>query len=332
MLLVVVDQAGVRRRSDDAVVRPPELELTRVAMEHDRRPLRIAHVREVLDPRCGVEQVAGQELVRALDRPAHPAMLVAPVLARLRRARKVEVEVGRQPSRARRASEHDPQHVLARVLRDQRAEVEQLRRCLRREPLAAKPVGRSVDAASRSPTSRTSASSDVEVVLAGLDRDQERVERCDIDADGVVAGLEGLHERRPRAGEGVEHASARTHVALEQRLDQLRHELAEVRVQPVDVLRPLALGELLLRPREREVDVAVELRLREGHGYAFAARTAAPRWVRARGRRRLPAPREARARRRRCRAAAAAARRVRAPAPRRVAREAAPAARAREPA
>ena len=34
MLLVVVDQARVRRRGHDAVVRPAEVELARVAVEH----------------------------------------------------------------------------------------------------------------------------------------------------------------------------------------------------------------------------------------------------------------------------------------------------------
>ena len=111
----------------------------------------------------------------------------------------------------------------------------------------------------------------LEIVLAGLDRDQERVESGDVDTDGVVARLEGLHERRPRAGEGVEHATARAHVSRQQRLDQLRHELAEVGVQPVHVLRPLALGQLALGPGEREVELAVELGLSQSHVEAFAA-------------------------------------------------------------
>ena len=91
--------------------------------------------------------------------------------------------------------------------------MEQLRGRLRREPLAreAAAAARPTPRGSR-PTSRTSASSALEVVLAGLDRDQQRVERGDVDPDRVVARLERLHERRARAGERVEHATAGTHV------------------------------------------------------------------------------------------------------------------------
>ena len=55
-------------------------------------------------------------------------------------------------------------------------------------------------------------------------------------------------------------------VAVEQRLDELRDELAEVGMEPVDVLRPLALRQVALGPRELEVDVGVEGVLRRGHG------------------------------------------------------------------
>jgi hypothetical protein len=55
---------------------------------------------------------------------------------------------------------------------------------------------------------------------------------------------------------------------LEQRLDELRDELAEVRMQAVDVLRPLPLGEVGLGPREVEVDAPVERVLGRGHGLA----------------------------------------------------------------
>ena len=36
-------------------------------------------------------------------------------------------------------------------------------------------------------------------------------------------------------------------------------------MQPVHVLRPLALGQLVLGPGEREVELAVELGLGQGH-------------------------------------------------------------------
>ena len=54
-------------------------------------------------------------------------------------------------------------------------------------------------------------------------------------------------------------------MALEQRLDELRHELPEVRVQPVDVLRPLPLGQVALRPGKVEIELAVQGVLRRSH-------------------------------------------------------------------
>ena len=50
VLLVVVDQARIRRRGDDAVVRPAQLELPRVPVEHERSPARIAHLGEGSNP------------------------------------------------------------------------------------------------------------------------------------------------------------------------------------------------------------------------------------------------------------------------------------------
>jgi hypothetical protein len=54
----------------------------------------------------------------------------------------------------------------------------------------------------------------------------------------------------------------------EQRLYQLGDELPEVRMQPVDVLGALPLGEVALRPRQVEVDAPVERVLGRGHGNA----------------------------------------------------------------
>jgi hypothetical protein len=54
----------------------------------------------------------------------------------------------------------------------------------------------------------------------------------------------------------------RRYVPVAQDLDQLRGEPAQVRVAPVDVLRPLALGQVALGPRALEVDVSVESLLR----------------------------------------------------------------------
>src|SRR5207244_7878384 len=65
--------------------------------------------------------------------------------------------------------------------------------------------------------------------------------------------------------ERVEDPTPGAEVPREQRLDELRDELPEIRMEPVDVLRPLALGEVALRPGELEVDVAVERLLGRGH-------------------------------------------------------------------
>ena len=88
----------------------------------------------------------------------------------------------------------------------------------------------------------------------------------DVDAGRVVAGLERLHERRARARERIEHATAGGNVPVEQRLDELRDELAEVRVEAVDVLRPLALRQRGLRPGELEIVLPVERFLGGRHG------------------------------------------------------------------
>ena len=46
-----------------------------------------------------------------------------------------------------------------------------------------------------------------QVVPPRLDPHQQAIEGRDVDAGGVMAALEPLHERRPRAGERIEHAS-----------------------------------------------------------------------------------------------------------------------------
>src|SRR5206468_6982238 len=97
------------------------------------------------------------------------------------------------------------------------------------------------------------------VVLARLDAHQEAVERGDVHPGGVVAALERLYERRPGAGERVEHAPPGRDVTPEELLDELRDVLAEVRVEPVDVLLPDALGQVALRPGEVGVEPGVEL-------------------------------------------------------------------------
>ena len=115
MLLVIVDQARIRGRRDDTVVRAAELHVARVAVEHDSRPPLVANGPEHLEARQRVEQVPRQELLRTLHRRARSAVLVAPVRADLRHTREVEVEVGRQAGGASGAREDDPKHVCVRV-------------------------------------------------------------------------------------------------------------------------------------------------------------------------------------------------------------------------
>jgi len=107
---------------------------------------------------------------------------------------------------------------------------------------------------------------------------QQRVERCDVHTDRVVSGFERLHERRSRPCEGIEHTAAGTDIAPEQRLDELRDKLAEVRVQPMDVLRPLPLWELGLRPRKLEIvgELRVERGLCRRHACTFDGRECGP--------------------------------------------------------
>ena len=230
-----------------------------------RRP--VADARERLDPRERVERVSADEVLGALDRAALALVLEAPVRADLRLLREVEVEVRRQARRPRRAGQHDPEDVGVLVVADQRAEGEQLGGRLRREPLAdvATSGAWHLDVSRRDKASRISLSRTNSLYRAVLTPTSRQLKAATSTPTAAVAALERLDERRPGAGERVEHAPARRHVPREQDLDELRDELAEVRVEPVDVLRPLALGQVALGPRELEVDVRVESILRPRH-------------------------------------------------------------------
>src|SRR5581483_3042221 len=106
--------------------------------------------------------------------------------------------------------EHDVQDVAALVVAGERAEAEErvarvwrepradVRRRLRGVPLPALEAHERVAQV---------ALEDERVVLRGLDAYEQAVERRDLDSRGVEPALERLHERRPRAGEGVEHAA-----------------------------------------------------------------------------------------------------------------------------
>ncbi len=173
--------------------------------------------------------------------------------------------------RARRAGQHDAEHVGVLVLIDEGAEEGELGCGTRREPLAdvAGRPRRPVRLEGLQAAQRVAqlALEREEVVLPRLDLHEQAVEGGDVDSHGVAPALERLNQRRPRAGERIEDGLRPRQVAREQRLDELRHVLAEVRMEPVDVLRALALGQIALRPGERRVDVelTVEGVLRRCH-------------------------------------------------------------------
>jgi hypothetical protein len=278
VLLVVVDQAGIRRRGDDAVEAASVVELAGVAVQHGRGPIAVAHARELLDPSNGVEPVALEEVRSALDRAALPLVLVAPVRITLGDAREVEVEVRRQPRRPSGAREHHAQHVRVLVAVDEPAEREQVAGGLRRVP-AADECGRRDGLGLGDAAERVAhlAFEREQVVRRRLDATEEDIEGGDVRAGRIPPTLERLDERGARAAEGVEDVPGARHVPVEQHLDELRDELAEVRVQRVDVLRPLALRQVGLRPRQCEVDVGVERVLGRSHGpTVFDGRTATP--------------------------------------------------------
>src|SRR6185436_1769047 len=99
------------------------------------------------------------------------------------------------------------------------------------------------------------------VVDTCLRAHEEAIESRDVTAGRARTESVRLDERRPGSGEGIPDELAGRGVAKEEDLGELRDELAQVRMHPVDVLRSLALGELCLRPGELEVDLLVEGRL-----------------------------------------------------------------------
>jgi hypothetical protein len=135
---------------------------------------------------------------------------VAPVLADLRRARRLEVEVrgsARRPGgreritrrtsacrysgiRSRKASSSRgaAARTSAEIAAATRARAARSDSTARRRPAAPPQLG--------------------EVVRRRLDAHQEAVERGDVDAGRVEPGLERLHERRPGAGERIEDVAA----------------------------------------------------------------------------------------------------------------------------
>ena len=120
--------------------------------------------------------------------------------------------MGREPRGAGCSREDDAQGVGVLVAREQRAKVKELGGRAGSEPVAdvlRRP--RPGSSLSHQGVAKLGLESK-RVVLRGLDAHQQAVERGDVDADGVVSGLQALHERRPRTGKGVEDAPARPHV------------------------------------------------------------------------------------------------------------------------
>ena len=188
--------------------------------------------------------------------------------------------MGRAPRRARGAREHDAQHVGMLVVAGERAEAQQVIARGRSEP-AAHVRGRAGCVALPPLESRERVAQIVlepeRIVCARLHAHQQAVERRDVDTGRVETALERLDERRSRTGERIEHAPARRHVAAEELLDELRHVLPEIGMEAVDVLRPDALGQGALGPRQVEIEALVDLLLSARHDAEFAAAAALPR-------------------------------------------------------
>ena len=191
--------------------------------------------------------------------------------------------MGRASGGARGASEDDAQHVAGRDLVEKRPEMEELGRRARRVPVlhVRRGVGghRSVRLERRGLLMRPEqvAADRVEVVAARLDTHQQAVEAGDVDPGREATRLERLHEGRPGPRKRVEHMTSRNDIPVDERLDELRHELPEVGMETMDVLRPLPFGKLRLGPREREVEPAVEGLLRGRHTRVFVAGRRGPR-------------------------------------------------------
>src|SRR4029077_2969076 len=171
--------------------------------------------------------------------------------------------------RARRAAEHDAQHIGVDVIVHELTKAEQLASRLRREPVAQVAVRPLTRGLANALARRTELALEHKgVVAASFHLHQEAIEGSDVRAGRVEPRLRSLHECPSGARERIEDVLPSNEVALQERLDELRDEFAEIRVEPVDVLRPLALGEVCLRPGEIQVELAIKGVLRRGHGLA----------------------------------------------------------------
>ena len=115
VLLVVVDEARVRRRRDDSVGPPREPQRPGIVVKDFDGSIG-PKLGEGAHPPNRVRGVARQELSRALDGSAHPLVLVAEVRLRRRSAGEVEIEMGRQPCRSGGTGENDLGCVPGRIV------------------------------------------------------------------------------------------------------------------------------------------------------------------------------------------------------------------------
>ena len=229
----------------------------------------------VVEDACDrVAHVAPQELLGLLHGAAEAPVLVAEVLALHGLRREVEVEVAGAPRRTGRARQDDTPEVGVRGVLDACAEGQELGQRARCEPAREVRGGRAgLDGHARRRERDHVGEEQLTVVLGGLHAREQAVERGHVAAGrGRSEGIR-LDKRRSRARERIPHEAAGAAVTAEEDLDELRDELAEIRMEPVDVLRPLPLGKLRLRPRQLEVDLLVEGSL-SSHGVHTSPRLA----------------------------------------------------------
>ena len=271
MLLVVVDQPGIGRGRQHEVDRLRGIEHPGIAVEHQRRRLSPKHT-EVVDALGGVADVPAEELRRLADGPARLPVLVAEVLGRDGLPGKIEIVVSRAPGGARSPRKDDaPEPGIGRTWHAC-AEGEQLANRARRKPPVQ--VRRGVPRhglALRLPELNDVREQSLRVVHRRLRFGEHAVERRHVTARSPHAERVGFDERRPRAGKRIPDEVAGRAIAPQEDFRELWHELPEIRMQPVHVLRPLALGKVGFRPRELEIDLTVEGGLR-AHGYRVRRR------------------------------------------------------------
>ncbi len=246
MLLVVVDQPGVRRRRDDACRAISEVNLARIGVHH-RNPSVGLESGKSSQTADRVERVPPQKLHRLIDRPAGSLVLVTVVLTASRQSRKIEIEVSRLSSGPSRPRQDDAPNISNRVIEtlDCRTIREQLAKRLLAEPLP-KPRGSAPQVIGPGSSSLLEGALETKLhgrqrVCACLNACQQAIERGDIASDGICPKGIGLNKRCSRSDKRVIHTVTRSKVATQKGFDELRDELSEIRMKRMNVLRPLEL-------------------------------------------------------------------------------------------